>query len=134
MPGLLDIAISSRTVSIGESEVPVYGVSAKGIAVLFERFPIFREMFSGRTPDLSPEAVTKLAPEAVAAIIAAGTGTPGNREAEAKAEQLPAGTQAELLEAIMELTMPKGFGPFVESVVRMFNVVSVESTNIPATK
>ena len=72
MPGLLDIAISSRTVSIGESEVPVYGVSAKGIAVLFERFPIFREMFSGRTPDLSPEAVTKLAPEAVAAIIAAG--------------------------------------------------------------
>lgn len=119
MPGLLDVATSTRTVSVGGVDVPIPGVSAKGIAYLLERFPVFRELLTGRTPKLAADNIIAMLPDAIAAIIAAGTGYPGNREAEAKAEALPAEVQVELLEAIFAVTMPKGVGPFVERIMAL---------------
>ena len=130
MPGLLDIAqAATKTVSVNGTDVSVYGVSAKGIAVLFEKFPSFRELMGGKTPEMTPDVITKFAPDAIAAIIAAGTGDPGNAKAEKIAANLPAGDQASLLEAILDLTMPRGFGPFVDSLVRIFGVVNVGPTS-----
>lgn len=121
MPSLTDIAASTATVA----GVPVYGVSVKGVAMLFERFPVFRELFTGRAVDFTPEMITKLAPDAIAAIIAAGTGTPGDRDAEAAAEKLPLHLQAGMLDKIIALTMPSGVGPFVEMVARLAATLGV---------
>lgn len=112
MAGLLDIAPPGETVPVGGAEVAVTGVSARGVAVLLQRFPELRALFAGRTPDAARLAA--LGPDIVAAIIAAGTGSPGVARAEAVADRLPADTQIELLAAILRVTMPRGPGPLVE--------------------
>lgn len=134
MPGLLDVAASTKTVPVGSGHVTVPGVSARGIAVLLERFPVVRELFTGKSPSLTADAIIKIVPDAIAAIIAAGCGSPGDPEAEKVADALPAETQAELLEAIMEVTMPKGAGPFVERLMGMARVMDGVPTNIPDMK
>lgn len=134
MPGLLDVAHSTRTVDINGVAVSVPGVSAKGVAILFARFPVFRELFSGREPDLSVEAIASLAPEVIAAVIAAGTGAPGDAETEAVAANLPALAQVELIQAILDVTMPGGIGPFVERLTAAMAGVSGQDTSIPDTK
>ena len=48
MAGLLDIAPAVQTVHVWGTKVPVYGVSAKGIALLLGRFPELRMLMSGR--------------------------------------------------------------------------------------
>jgi hypothetical protein len=121
MPGLKDIAPSFSTVTVKGVVIDVTGISAKGIAYLFHRFPIVREMIGGKDVDLSPEALAALAPEAIAAIIAVGTGAVNDPEAEAAAATLGAEAQLELLDAIIRETMPGGVGPFVEKLTGMFN-------------
>jgi hypothetical protein len=54
--------------------------------------------------------------DAVAAIIAAGCGYPGDEKAEAVAGRLSIDAQADLLAAILRLTLPAGLGPFVEKL------------------
>jgi hypothetical protein len=44
---------------------------------------------------------------------------PGDSQAEAAAGRLGLDEQAELLAAIMTLTMPQGIGPFVDKLSRM---------------
>lgn len=131
MPGLLDIAESFKTVTVKGVPIEVPGISAEGIAYLFHRFPIIRQLISGKNADLSPEALAKLAPDAVAAILAAGTGNPNNPKAEQVAAKLGAEDQLALLEAIVGETMPAGVAPFVERFSALFQKLGVESTNIP---
>lgn len=131
MPGLLDISPSVATVAVNGVDVSVTGVSAKGIATLLGRFPAIREMFAGRVADLSAEKIFELVPDAIAAIIAAGTGYPGNPEAEAKAESLPVGVQADIIQAIIDVTMPKGVGPFMEQIAAVVGVVNGGPISIP---
>lgn len=114
MPGLLDIAPAVETVEIRGTKVEVYGVSVKGIAYLLQRFPELRAMLSGR--EVSADRLIEIGGDAVAAIIAAGTGYPGNEQAEAVAGSLSLDEQADLLAAIVKLTMPGGVGPFVEKL------------------
>lgn len=120
MTSLLDIAPSQNTVPIGGADVSVTGVSALGVVTLLSRFPAMRRLISGMDANLTAESIAAMVPEAIAAIIAAGTGTPGNPQAEAIAAALPLGTQVEVLGAILEATMPGGIGPFVEKVRAMF--------------
>jgi len=119
--GLLDIAQSTRTVSIGKAEVHVSGVSAAGIAYLLERFPILRQLFAGREVSMNPDQLMKLAPEAIASVVACGTGYVNSPEAEKIAAGLSAGIQLELISTIMEVTMPKGVAPFMESLTGLAN-------------
>lgn len=134
MPGLLDIANLPPTVTVsGGAAVEVTGVSVKGIAVLLNRFPAFREIFTGRVPELSAEMLIDLIPDAIAAIIAAGTGTPGDQRAEEIAARLSATDQIELVRVILSQTMPKGVGPFVESLTALAGVMGVEPSSIPVT-
>lgn len=143
--GLLDVARSVRTVDVAGAAVAVPGVSARGIAILFNRFPIFRELFAGKTADFTPESLIELVPDAIAAIIAAGTGAPGDAEAEAVAAGLSATDQLNLLAAILDATMPGGFGPFVEKLTAAMAGLGVDAapsapdapalpTNIPGMK
>jgi hypothetical protein len=124
MVSLVDIAPSTRTVPIQGEEIEVTGVTAKGVASLLDRFPELKLLISGKEVNFTVDRIQELAPDAIAAIIAAGCGYPGNKKAEAVSEKLAVGDQAELLGAIIELTMPQGIGPFVERITRLLSGIS----------
>lgn len=111
MASLLDIAPAGRSVPIRGTDVAVTGVSAAGLAALLRRFPTLLAALSGGT--LSAESLAEAAPEALAAVIAAGTGSPGDARAEAVAATLSASEQLDLLSAVIEATMPQGIEDFV---------------------
>ena len=117
MVGLIDIAPLKKTVTIRDVAVDVSGVSARGIAQLLARFPELRALVTGR--EVAIENLLSLGGDVVAAIIAAGTGVPGDTAAEQAADKLSVDEQADLLVAILELTMPRGLGPFVEKLSRL---------------
>ncbi len=117
MVGLLDIAPLTQTVTIRDQQVEVTGVSAKGVAQLLLRFPELRALISGREVGL--DQLLALGGDIIAAIIAAGCGQAGDEGAEIAAGRLGLDDQAELLAAIMSLTMPQGLGPFVDKLARM---------------
>jgi hypothetical protein len=116
MVSLLEIADLKKTVTVRGADVAVFGVSAQGIAHLFNTFPELRVMMSGRRDSITPDSIVQFAPAAIAAIIAAGTGNVGDKDAEAVAARLTLGEQLNLLSAIFELTFPQGVGPFVEQL------------------
>lgn len=126
MPGLKDIAPSFRTVAVNGVQVPVPGISAHGIAYLFYRFPVVRELMGEQDVKLSPEDLMKLGPEAVSAIIAVGCGDIGDEEAEKAAAALPAELQVDFLEAVIGETMPSGVGPFVQRLSGLLSNLSVD--------
>jgi len=107
MVGLLDIAPQSETVA----GATVKGLSLRALVSLIGRFPEIKDMLGGGKPNM--DGLTKFAPEAVAAIIAAGTGSVDDREVEKVAADLGLEVQMDFLEAIWRLTLPGGFGPFV---------------------
>lgn len=113
MPGLLDIAVSEAFVTVGTTKVDVPGISAAGIAALMGRFPEIRMLMSGKELNLKPDAIMTLAPQAIAAIIAAGVGSAGDEAYEARAATLGVGLQLEFIETIINVTMPGGVAPFV---------------------
>jgi hypothetical protein len=81
MAGLLDIVPASASVDVGGVSVAVSGVSVKGIASLLARFPEIQGAMTGE--GITADKIIALAPDAVAAIIAAGCGAPGNADHEA---------------------------------------------------
>jgi hypothetical protein len=124
MVGLLDIAPASRIVH----GVRVTGVSVEGIISIIRRFPEI-EVILGRTTADGFEArdLFALAPEAVKAVIAAGIGFPGDAEQEQAAGLLPLEVQADFLEAIITVTLPGGFGPFVERITKAAGLLQAEA-------
>ena len=114
MVGLIDIAPVTTSVAIRGSHITVSGVSAKGVALLLARFPELRALITGREVDL--EEILRLGGEVVAAIIAAGTGNPGDAGIEGAVDNLTLEEQADLLLAIIRLTVPNGVGPLVEKL------------------
>lgn len=134
MPGLLDVVALKRSVNVNGTAVAVPGISAYGIAVLLDRFPDLRRVLTGQKVDMNAAWLMENVPDAVAAVIAAGTGYPGEAEAEAIAASLSLEPQTELIEAIMEVTLPKGVGPFVERLKAMAEKVGVGLTSTAVTK
>lgn len=111
MVGLIDIAPRTEKVEVDGFTLDVRGISAAGVAHILARFPDIRKMMTGY--EIEADRLFEMGGEAVAAIIAAGCGYPGNADAEAKAAELSVDAQAEILEAVLRLTLPKGIGPFV---------------------
>lgn len=103
----------SATVIIRGEPITVGGVTNDGIWGLYMRFPIIPKWLSGNA---TMEDIMQSAPDALAAIIAAGCGDPGDPEAEAVASKLSIDETATLLEKIIPFTMPDGLGPFVLKV------------------
>jgi hypothetical protein len=130
MASILDIAPLSENV-LG---VPVYGVPAEGIAHLLATYPELRAMAAGR--EVKVEALFAIGGNAVAQIIAAGTGHTNDEAVIAHVSKFNVEQQLEFLTAILRLTMPKGAGPFAERVVALLtslNLVDAPSTTAPAT-
>ena len=121
MVGLIDIAPSVETVDVQGAPVAVHGISAKGIAHLLGRFPELRMLMTGQ--QVETEQLMTMGGDAVAAIIAAGCGYPGDEKAEAVAGKLSLDAQADLLAAILRLTLPRGVGPFVEKLTALGGIL-----------
>ena len=86
MVGLIDISPRTETVDVQGASVAVHGVSAKGVANLLGRFPELRMLMTGQSVDA--DRLMAIGGDAVAAIIAAGCGYPGDEKAEAVAGAL----------------------------------------------
>ena len=137
MVGLVDIAPAVERVTIRGQEVEVVGVSAEGVAKLLARFPELRRMFNGR--DVPVDELLATGGGIVNAIIAAGTGAPGDDDAEAAAGRRSIDEQADLLAAIARVTLPRGVGPFVEKLTALGGAVGLQDAGArlpkaPATK
>jgi hypothetical protein len=123
---LLDIAPAAETIAVAGSEVAVHGISVKGIAVLLARFPELRTLMGGGEVDAELAGkLMAIAPDAVAAIIAGGTGMPGSAEAEERAALLSIDAQLDLISAVLRLTFPRGVGPFVERLTALGGSLNV---------
>ncbi len=66
--------------------------------------------------------------EIVNAILAAGTGAPGDPDAEQAAGRLSIDEQADLMAAIARATLPNGVGPFVEKLTALGVAVGSETS------
>jgi hypothetical protein len=119
MVSLLDISPVKETVSVHGQDVEVTGVSAEGIAYLLGKFPQVKDALMGKGLEVTPQALLEQGPTFVAAIIAAGTGAPGNAEVEKIAAGLAVGVQVEFIDKIIKLTLPGGVGPFVDRLQQM---------------
>jgi hypothetical protein len=122
MTGLLDIAPQRAGVEVLGHTLEVEGVTVRGIADLLRRFPELLKLFGGGESPAG--AIVAAAPDLVAAVIACGLGHMGDEEQEAAAARLPAEAQAELVGAILKLTMPSGVGPFVTKLAAAFGAVT----------
>lgn len=136
MAGLLDIAPAAKRVLIvteaGEQPVDVRGLSISDIRDLLARFP---EAVAIMNTGLTPAAVMKTGPDIIAAIIAAACGSPG-ADGEAVAVTLGAGVQAEILTAVLNLTMPRGpapFGALLKAAGLDLGALSAASLPVPLT-
>ena len=135
MVGLIDIAPRIETVDVQGASVAVHGITARGVAHLLGRFPELRMLMTGQS--VETDRLMEMGGDAVAAIIAAGCGYPGDNKAEIVAASLSVDAQADLLVAILRLTLPSGLGPFVEKLTALGGLLGVEddpSVTAPDTK
>lgn len=115
---LADISRAHEDVDIGAvNKLRVYGVSARGLFSIFQRFPEVGQWFKGGKFD--PKGLVAQVPDCIAGVIAAGCGYAGDVEMEKKAEDIAVEAQLDVLEAIFRLTFKNGFGPFVQRMVAL---------------
>src|SRR5579859_2492580 len=131
MASFLDIVPPTTTVDVYGSEVEILGISANAIGNLIARFPEIRSLLSNGPLEFTAEKIVEMGPAVVASVIAAGTGHAGSKKAEEIAARLPLGTQLELLEPIVALTLPQGPASFLETLVRL--VEAAGGKKAPAT-
>lgn len=130
MVSLLDIAPITGKVKVGEQELELRAITVRDVAVILARFPEVQKAFSGKDVDVS--IAMREAPEAVAAAIACGVGKAGEEEYEQHAlNALSPEYQMDILQAILRLTLPRGFGPFVE---KLNGLAADVSGKVPVTK
>lgn len=115
MAGLVDVIPHKETTFIQGIEINVTGVNLGSIGFMWGRFPALAEMVSRREFDIP--SIMGMGPEFVGAVIAAGTGYPNDPEAEAIARALSLDEQVDLLARILRISLPRGVGPFVDSLV-----------------
>jgi hypothetical protein len=124
---LRDISDFGEKVDIGDGrKLQVKGISAQGVLLLLMRFPDLQKWLSGQSLALTDTFLQ--APETIAAVIAAGTGAPGDTDAEDIAASLPMEVQTDVLEAVYRQTFRNGFGPFVKRVLTLY-AAAVQSGN-----
>ncbi|MER9937412.1 hypothetical protein [Mesorhizobium sp. M0088] len=129
MPGLLDIAPLTENVPVRGAQAIVGGVPVKAIAVMLARFPDLRKMWASGKWDV--EQLLGMSDEVIAALIAAGC----TNIDEKNAGNLALDEKAELLAAIMRVTMPRGPGPFMAALTALMGTVGgAASPTAPASK
>jgi len=128
MVGLLDIAPIGVTVDVEGQKLMVTGISAEGIAYLLQEYPAalnLRNLISTDENDAGLVAkLLSLGPGVVASVIAAGCGYPGNQDAIKLAAGFPMTAQADVLDAIVRKTLPRGLIPFAERLNSIWAALS----------
>lgn len=106
----------TNDVEIGGVKITVKPLSLMMIAKLLRRFPDAMKLLTGGTDNDSDamKTIVTCGPEAIAAVISAGTGALNDIENEQKIANLPDEWQAELLAEIVNITMPDGLDVFLE--------------------
>lgn len=127
MASLLDIGPLTEEVEIRGARLTVQGLTAGHIFQLFAEFPEMRVLLEMGQAD-PKEVMLRLAPDLLGRIIAIGTGSPNDKEVEAKAKTMGASDQLAILSAVFRLSFPQGIGPFVDSITKM---VSATMTELP---
>ena len=118
--GLFDISDFGEDVEVGEGKkLRIKGISASGVLTLLMRYPDMQKWLAGQSLAISD--VMLEGPDVIAAIIAAGTGAPGDVDAEDIAASLPVEVQTDAVEAIYRQTFRSGFGPFVLRVLKLYD-------------
>jgi len=117
MPGLIDIAPLTETVEVRGAQATVCGVGVQAIAQLLFRFPDLRKSWGKGQFDLAE--ILGMSDEIVNAIIAGGV----EELDEANASRLALDEKAELLAAIIRVTMPRGPVPFMETLTGVMGAV-----------
>ena len=120
---LRDISDFGEKVDIGDGrKLQVKGISAQGVLLLLMRFPDLQKWLSGQSLKIAETFFQ--APETISAVIAAGTGAPGDSDAEDIAASLPVEVQTDVLEAVYRQTFRSGFGPFAKRVLVLYAAVA----------
>ncbi|RWO35919.1 MAG: hypothetical protein EOS11_33305 [Mesorhizobium sp.] len=117
MPDLLSIAPLTETVPVRGAGAIICGVPVKAIARLLARFPDLRKMWATGKWDV--DQLLGMSDEVIAALIAAGC----SNIDEANADNLALDEKAELLAAIVRVTMPRGPGPFMATLTALLGTV-----------
>jgi hypothetical protein len=125
MTSLLDLGPLTEDVPIGDKKLIVHGVSAGDLFYLLAKFSDVRKLMDGRRDEVDGAALTALAPEVLAEVIACACRMRGNAQALAVAAGLGADYQLAVVDAAMRLTFPRGAGPFVEALDRIKKMVSL---------
>jgi hypothetical protein len=115
LASLFDIAPASESVTISGHAIPVYGVSASSILMILGRFPELVDAYREGETDIL-KMLLRHGGSALAALIAAACGYPGDAKAEQHAAMLPADAQLEIAASAVRLTMPEGATPFLQRV------------------
>jgi hypothetical protein len=135
MVSLLDIAPASEELSVAGVTVAVSALSGRAIADIMRRFPTITMLIAGKADKIDPNSLFEIAPNAVAAVIAAGVGSLGDEKIEEHAATLSFDQQLLFLEAIFRVTMPGGLRPFAERLKRMgFRMPSSGTEESPSGK
>jgi hypothetical protein len=113
MAGLIDIAPLTETVEVRGQKATVSGLSVQGLAALLFRFPDLSRMWATSKWDMG--ALLAMSDDILAAIIAAGVAELD----EARAANLALDEKAELLGAIVKVTMPRGPIPFMAALTKL---------------
>lgn len=131
MSSLLDIIAAPAKVTVAGVAVDVYGISAKGLAMLMQRFEMFNDLITGKGLDLSTDDLMKIGPEAIAAFIAAGCGAPGDEAHEKVADSLPIGDQVDLVTDIWKATLPGGTKKVIDRLMDLAAAAGLSTTPSP---
>lgn len=121
MADLLDIAPSTacEAVWIDGHRISVRGLSFNDAAFIISRFPNVGDLFRvGFNSSIALRLIEQLG-AAVAPVIAAGCGHPGDEKYEQVAGAMVMENQAALLESIWRLTCPNGIRSFIERLTRL---------------
>jgi hypothetical protein len=139
--GILDLLPQKAFLTVGDSDVEVFGIPSKAVAFLMNRYPqLIQTIAAGK---LSMGDIVKLAPDAVAEVIACGTGGLKVTIEEQNgietsifdidpryvrsAELLGIELQVDFILKIGEVTFPSGYGPFVKKIQELSDPGSVAS-------
>jgi hypothetical protein len=120
--GFLEIAEQRKTITVGGQPVEVCAIGLGVIAELVAGFEPIRQLLDNKGGSFKVTSLLAIGRPAVAAVIAAGVGHPGEAEYIEKAGKLGAAEQTTLLKAIYELSFPSEVrGPFEEMIKAVFN-------------
>lgn len=120
MTSLLDIAPSATKVEIRGEYFPVPGIQADGIVYLLRRFPVIGAVLANKElREMTYDTILAMAPDVINAVLATGLGFPDSPKHEEVMNNLSLDEKLEVLEKIFEATMPRGVGPFVETLNRL---------------